>query len=37
MINTQAIEKYIKTLIDQNITKFLLYQYNIKYIKITKI
>lgn len=29
MINTQAIEKYIKTLIDQNITRFVLYPYGV--------
>lgn len=29
MINTQTIEKYIKTLIDQNITRFVLYPYGV--------
>ncbi len=29
MINGQAIEKYIKMLIDQNITRFVIYPYGV--------
>lgn len=28
MINGQSIEKYIKMLIDQNITRFVIYPYD---------
>lgn len=29
MINGQSIEKYIKMLIDQNITRFVIYPYGV--------